>query len=139
MNVSTLSADCRNRLYRIVWEESGAESVHVFVLAASRAEAKDLLRKTVVLLGHEPGDDDPTLFNLHSFKDLVDEGMSDDEDLRVFEAGWSREDGETWPNWVTRPFFLLHDPTLLAKWTELRGDLAAQRAQEVIGRAGRPR
>lgn len=138
VSLSILSADCRNRLYRIVWEAIAGENVHVFVLAGSRAEAKDLLHKAIVLLGRE-SDDCPSLFNLNSFQDLVNEGMSEEEDLRVFEAGWSREDGEMRPNWVTRPMFLLHDPTLLGKWTELQADLAAQRARDVIGRAGRAR
>ena len=92
VSLSIPSADCRSRLYRIVWETIGGESVHVFVLAGSRAEAKDLLRKAIVLLGREPNDE-PSLFSLNSFEDLVNEGMSEDEDLRVFETGWSREDG----------------------------------------------
>ena len=136
VNLSILSADCRSRLYRIVWETIGGESVHVFVLAGSRAEAKDLLRKAIVLLGREPNDE-PSLFSLNSFEDLVNEGMSEDEDLRVFETGWSREDGEMRPNWVTRPLFLLHDPTLLGKWAELQADLAARRTAETISRIGR--
>jgi hypothetical protein len=138
VSISILSADCRSRLYRIVWETIGGESVHVFVLAGSRAEAKDLLRKAIILIGREP-DDEPSLFNLNSFDDLVNEGMSEDEDLRVFESGWSREDGEMRPNWVMRPLFLLHDPTLLGKWVELQADLAAQCTRDVIGRAGRSR
>ncbi|CAN7772676.1 hypothetical protein [Caballeronia sp. LjRoot31] len=138
MSLSILSADCRSRLYRIVWETIEGESVHAFILAGSRAEAKYLLHKAIVLLGREP-DDEPSLFNLNSFEDLVNEGISEDEDLRVFETGWSREDGEMRPNWMTRPLFLLHDPTLLGKWTELQADLAAQYTRDVIGRAGRGR
>jgi hypothetical protein len=136
VSMPSLSADCRAGLYRIVWETLGGESVHVFALAGSRDQAKALLRKTITLIGREPGEE-PSLINLNSYRDLVKEGMSEDEDLRVFESGWYREDDELCPSWVQRPLFLTDDPTLVGKWVELQEELAAQRAREAIGRAGR--
>ena len=136
--MSMLSADCRSRLYRIVWETIGGDSVHVFLLAGSRGDARHLSHKAIVLVWGEP-DDDPTLFNLKSFEDLLNEGISEDEELRAFERGWYRADGELRPNWVTRPLFLVHDTTLLGKWAELQADLAAQRVRNVIGHSGRGR
>jgi len=73
------------------------------------------------------------LRNLYSYRDLVDNGISEDEELRVFEIG-SRGDIVT--AWAAKPLFLTTDPTLVGKWAELQAELAALAAQEAIRRVG---
>jgi hypothetical protein len=76
--------------------------------------------------------DDVSLYNLHSFDELVGFGVSEDEDLRVFETGWS---GTQVTGWATEPLFLTNDVSLLGKWAERYGDLANQEARTAIRRA----
>ena len=73
------------------------------------------------------------MYNLVSYRDLVDNGVSEDEDLRVFEIG-SRGDMVT--AWADKPLFLTTDPTLVGKWAELQAERAAHAARAAIRRIG---
>jgi hypothetical protein len=66
-------------------------------------------------------------------EDLIDNGISEDADLRLFEVGWR---GEVVTAWTDKPLSLTTDPTLVGKWAELQADLAAQVVRDAIGRAG---
>ncbi|CAN7791089.1 hypothetical protein LJR034_009118 [Caballeronia sp. LjRoot34] len=129
--MTTLSNDCRTSLYRIIWE-SGEGSVQAFALESRRETARRFFQAAIALIAGRPADD-LELCNLYSFRDLVDNGVSEDEELRVFEIG-SR--GELVTAWVNKPLFLTTDPTLVGKWAELQVQLAAQAAQDVIRRVG---
>ena len=123
--------DCRVSLYRIIWE-SGEGSVQVFALESTRDAARRFFEATIALIAGRPGTD-LGLYNLVSYRDLVDNGVSEDEDLRVFEIG-SRGDMVT--AWADKPLFLTTDPTLVGKWAELQAELAAQAARAAMRRIG---
>jgi hypothetical protein len=129
--MTMLSHDCRVSLYRIIWESSEA-SVQAFALESTRDSARRFFEAAIALIAGRPADD-LELCNLYSYRDLVDNGVSEDEDLRVFEVG-SRGDVVT--AWVNKPLFLTTDPTLVGKWAELQAEIAAQAADETIRRVG---
>jgi hypothetical protein len=119
-------------LYRVIFgkPDSSDERI-VFVMAGSREAASK--RATSVLAALF--DIDPPevyLYNLASFVDLVDSGVSEDEDLRIFELGWK---GPTVSVWAEHPLFLTDDASLLGKWAELYADIASATAVEAIRRA----
>lgn len=130
----TLSHDCRVSLYRIIWE-TGEGSVQAFALESSRDAARRFFEAVIALIAGRPGAD-LELYNLYSYRHLFDNGVSEDEDLRVFEIG-SRGDRVT--AWADKPLFLTTDPTLLGKWAELQAELAAQATRMAIRRIGGPR
>src|ERR1700730_1029891 len=129
--MTMLSHDCRVSLYRIIWE-SGEASVQAFALESTRDSARRFFAAAIALIAGRPADD-LELCNLYSFRDLVDNGVCDDKELRVFEIG-SR--GELVTAWVNKPLFLTTDPTLVGKWAELQAELAAQAARDAIRRVG---
>jgi hypothetical protein len=129
--MTMLSHDCRVSLYRIIWE-SGEGSIQAFALESTRDSARRFFEAAIALIAGRPADD-LDLCNLYSCRDLVDNGVSEDEDLRVFEVG-SRGDVVT--AWVNKPLFLTTDPTLVGKWAELQAEIAAQAADETIRRVG---
>ncbi|MFP3557474.1 hypothetical protein SB861_43310 [Paraburkholderia sp. SIMBA_049] len=127
--MSELSQACRERLYRMMWQTPDGV-IDAFVLCATREEARRLFHAAISVIAgiHE---DELELFNLESFDDLVHAGVSEDEDIRVFETQWK---GGDVVGWTTRPLFLTADPTLIGKWSELRADLAAAQARSAIAR-----
>jgi hypothetical protein len=127
--MSELSQQCRKLLYRMMWQTPDGV-VDAFALCASREEARRLFYAAISLLSgiHE---DELELFNLESFDDLVTAGVSNDEDVRIFETQWK---GANVVGWTTRPLFLTPDPTLIASWANLRAELAAAQANSVISR-----
>lgn len=131
--MTVLSDDCRQYLYRVVWETRDGDSVIAYALAYTREGARKFFHQTIALIAREP-EDELALYNLDSYRDLVDKGVSDDEDLRVFETGWK---GVEVSSWVERPLFLTADQTLVHRWAELQADIAGQRAADAIDRIGR--
>ena len=82
-----------------------------------------------------PYDIDPLevhLYNLALFTDLINSGVSDDEDMRVFEIGWKEPSVSPW---AEHSLFLTDDISLLGKWAELFADIARTQAIEAIKRA----
>ncbi len=63
---------------------------------------------------------------------MVEAGVSDDLDLRIFEIGWN---GFTVRVWAEHPLFLTDDASLLGRWAEFYGDIAGSAAAEMIRRA----
>jgi hypothetical protein len=129
--MTMLSHDCRVSLYRIIWE-SGEGGVQVFALESKRDAARRFFEAAIALIAGRPSID-LELYNLVSYRDLVDNGVSEDEDLRVFEIG-SRGDMVT--AWADKPLFLTTDPTLVGKWAELQAEFAAQAARAAMRRIG---
>ncbi|MFP3646416.1 hypothetical protein [Paraburkholderia sp. SIMBA_054] len=95
----------------------------------ARGCAAIFLLGDIVDIGHPPGRAE--LFNLESFDDLVNAGVSEDEDMRIFETQWN---GARVVGWTTQPLFLTPDPTLIARWADLRAELAAAQTNSVISR-----
>src|SRR5258706_5269485 len=120
---------CRTSLYRIIWE-NGEGSVQAFALESTRDAARRFFEAAIALIAGRPSVD-LELYNLVSYRDLVDKGVSEDEDLRMFEIGSC---GDVVTGWADKPIFLTTDPTLVGKWTELQAELAAQAAQTAIRR-----
>ena len=127
--MSELSQQCRELLYRMMWQTPEGV-VDAFALCATREEARRLFYSAISLLSgiHE---DELELFNLESFDDLVNAGISSDEEVRIFETQWN---GARVIGWTTMPLFLTPDPTLIARWANLRADLPAAQANSVISR-----
>jgi hypothetical protein len=119
-------------LYRVIFgKPDSSEDCIVFVMAGSREAASK--RATSVLAAlYDIDPPEVYLHNLASFVDLVDLGVSDDEDLRVFEIGWK---GSKVSVWAEHPQFLTDDASLLGKWAELYADIASAAAVEAIRRA----
>ncbi|WOD14480.1 hypothetical protein [Paraburkholderia kirstenboschensis] len=128
-SMSGLSQQCRKLLYRMVWQTPDG-IVDAFALRATRKEARRFFCSAISLVSgiHQ---DELELFNLESFDDLVNAGVSDDEDLRIFETQWN---GAHVVGWATRPLFLTPDTTLIARWADLRAELAAAQTNSVISR-----
>ena len=121
---------CKTSLYRAVFGNTHDEST-VFVIAGSRDDARKratgALAAICGIAAH-----DVSLRNLSSFHELISIGVSEDEELRIFEIAWK---GTTVSAWAEHPLFLTDDPGLLGKWAELYADLARELATSVIDRA----
>ena len=125
-----LSYRCKTSLYRAVFDNLHDESV-VFVIAASRDDARQRAAGALAVInGAAPPD--ASLCKLASFRELVDIGVSEDEDLRIFEMAWKGTDVSAW---AEHPLFLTDDSSLLGKWAELYADLARELAISAIDRA----
>ncbi|QIE30392.1 hypothetical protein [Caballeronia sp. SBC2] len=127
-----ISNRCRTSLFRVIFGKPNSNDERiVFLMAGSReAASKRATSVLAALFDIEPPE--VYLYNLASFVDLVDSGVSDDEDLRIFELGWK---GPMVSVWTEHPLFLTDDSSLLGKWAELYADLASATAVEAIRRA----
>jgi hypothetical protein len=107
-----LSNRCRTSLYRVIFGKPNSNDERiVFLMAGSReAASKRTTSVLAALFDIEPPE--VYLYNLASFVDLVDSGVSDDEDLRIFELGWK---GPMVSVWAEHPLFLTDDSSLLGK------------------------
>jgi len=57
------------------------------------------------------------IYNCYAAKELIDEGLSDCPELRIFETGWS---GGKATHFVTEPLFLLDHPAELCRlWASI--------------------
>jgi hypothetical protein len=125
-----LSQRCKTSLYRAMFSSATSDST-VFLFADSRDDARRRASGALAAIhGMEP--ERVWLSNLASFRELVDIGVSDDEDLRIFELAWKDADVSAW---VEHPLFLTDDPGLLGKWAELYADLARVMAVTAIDKA----
>jgi len=57
------------------------------------------------------------IYNCSSAQELVDDGISEDLELRLFEVGWSG----TSAYFVEEPLFLVTSPALIRKWAQIPG------------------
>jgi hypothetical protein len=125
-----LSHCCKTSLYRAVFGNAHDQRI-VFLIAGSRDDARK--RATIALAAiHGVATQEVSLCKLASFRELIDIGVSEDEDLRVFEMAWK---GESVSAWAEHPLFLTDDSSLLGKWAELYADLARDLATSAIDRA----
>jgi hypothetical protein len=127
--ITQLSEACRSRLFRLTLR-APVEGV-AFVMADSREAAWRIGRTVLAVLQSVPVFE-VEFGDMHAFGELVRMGVSDDEDLRVFEL--AQEDMQV-TQWTVAPYFLTDDASLLGKWAELRADLATVVAASAIRRA----
>jgi hypothetical protein len=109
------------RLYRahvtpVDWR--GAERT-AFVEAYSHSDAVRKIAAAVAALEQRsPVAVEERVYNCYSSEELVDGGLSDSPELRLFEIGWS--DGRA-THFVTEPLFLLDQPAELCRlWASIR-------------------
>jgi hypothetical protein len=127
--ITQLSEECRSKLFRLTLCAPVAGIA--FVMADSR-EAAWRIGKTVVSVLRSVPIYEVEIRQMHAFAELVQMGVSEDADLRVFEIA---HDDDHVTEWAAAPYFLTNDPSLLGKWAELRADLAAVAASSAIDRA----
>lgn len=125
-----VSQRCKTSLFRVLFNNAHDESI-VFLMAASRDEARRQAAAALAAIHGMPVAK-VALSHFASFRDLVDIGVSEDEDLRIFELSWK---DETVSAWVEHPLFLTDDSSLLGKWAELYADLAREIAVSAIDKA----
>jgi hypothetical protein len=112
------------RLYRAF---IGAPSYGIertaFVEAASHRDAIRRIANAVAALETKlPEVIEERLYNVASAQELMDEGMSPDLELRLFETGWS--DGKA-ICFVEEPLFLVASPAaLIRKWATLSAEVS---------------
>lgn len=109
-----LSQYCRRTIYRTIWLFP-VDYVGIYLHAESRAEAcRKLTILSSCLLSDEIGVVDDS--SVHSCDELLDAGVSEDPDLRIFEMS---HHGREVTQWVESPLFLSIDQSLIGKWVSL--------------------
>ena len=108
------------RLYRAHIEPSEWRGVErtAFVEASSHNCACKKIAAAVSALEHrQPAEVADRIYNCYSAQELVDAGVSDELELRLFETGWS---GGKATHIVREPLFLLAEPSaLIRKWAAI--------------------
>ncbi|HZZ14031.1 MAG TPA: hypothetical protein VFE79_25350 [Paraburkholderia sp.] len=125
---------CKTSLYRAVFSiahEVAYEGRAVFLFAANRDDARQRAVSALAVIHTIPAQN-VQLSDLASFRELVDAGVSEDEDLRIFEMAWKGADVSAW---AEHPLFLTDNAGLLGKWAEWYADLAREQAVSAIERA----
>ena len=106
-----------SRLYRVVVGSPDSRSPErvAFVEATNgRAAIKKVAASIAGLEYRSPSAVEERLYNVQSAQECVDEGLSDDAELRVFETGWNGHS----PTYVEQPLFLVAAPaTLIRAWS----------------------
>lgn len=125
-----LGARCKTSLYRAVFSNAHEASI-VFLFADDRDDARQRAAGALAVIHKIPAEN-MQIKELASFRELVDRGVSEDEDLRIFEIAWKDADVSAW---AEHPLFLTDDPGLLGKWAEWYADLAREQAVNAIERA----
>jgi hypothetical protein len=119
-------------LYRVIFGKPDSSDERVVLLMAGSRDAASRRATAVLATLFDIDPPDVHFSNLASFADLINSGVIDDEDMRVFEIGWK---GVEVSAWAEHPLFLTDDTSLLGKWAELYTDIAQTKALEVIKRA----
>lgn len=88
-----------------------------FVEAASREGALRKIAAVIVALeyGSTVESVSERIYNLNRAAECIEEGLSEDHELRIFETGWGKA-----ITFVEHPLFLLDDPApLCRKWAQI--------------------
>jgi len=109
------------RLYRAHVQparDSRAPELTVFVEAAShQAAIRKIANALAALEGRLPDAVEERIYNCYSARELIDDGMSEDNELRLFETGWS---GGRPTHFVEQPLFLVAAPAALIRaWARI--------------------
>jgi hypothetical protein len=84
-----LSKQCRTSLCRMIFAKPNSRADRVVFLMADSREAASRRAKFVLSPLFDIDPSEVRLYNLASFVDMVESGVSDDQDLRIFEIGWN--------------------------------------------------
>jgi hypothetical protein len=107
------------RLYRaFIGAPSYGTERTAFVEAASHRDAIRRIANAVGALEMQlPDQVEERIYNCASARELMDEGMSEDVEMRVFETGWS---GGKPICFVEEPLFLVAAPAaLIRRWAQI--------------------
>lgn len=109
------------RLYRAFVSQDNWRDAErtVYVEAISRESAVRKIAAAVSALefGSTPEAVKERVYNCTSAVELIAEGVSDNDVLRLFETGWS---GDQVICWVAQPLFLLREPAALIRaWARI--------------------
>lgn len=126
----SLSERCKSTLFRLICEAPLPETV-IFIQAGARGAAVRKAAQVLATLRQVPTTE-VAIHSVASHAELMRQGTSDDEDLRIFETEWRT--AERGP-WVRDPLFLSNDESLLATWAELMAELAYREAERAIRKA----
>jgi hypothetical protein len=113
------------RLYRahIAADSYGTERT-AFVEALSHHGAIRKIANAVAALEQRlPQTVQDRIYNCWSAAELIEDGMSEDVELRLFETGWS---GDRAVSFVEEPLFLVASPALIRKWATIAGGIHGQ-------------
>jgi hypothetical protein len=127
-----LSDRCRTSVYRVIFGKPDSSDERVVFLMTGSTDAASKRATAVLAALYDIVPLEVDLYGLASFADLINSGVSDDEDMRVFEIGWK---GPRVSASAEHPLFLTDDTSILGKWAELFADIARTRALEAIKRA----
>jgi hypothetical protein len=105
------------RAHAALPREMASEEFTVFVRAVSRNDAHTAMGR-VILAMYPSADLENAYYNLTSARELVDRGVSQLENHRLFEAAWQ---GGAVAGWVDKPVFAVPDAAeLFEAWTAAR-------------------
>ena len=102
------------RLYRahVQPQDWRQPELTAFVEAGTHnAAVKKIAAAIAALEYRKPEEMQERLYNCSSAEELIEQGLSDDHALRLFETGWS----DRVVSWVEHPLVLLADPAPLLK------------------------
>ncbi|MBN3815666.1 hypothetical protein G3N57_03210 [Paraburkholderia sp. Se-20369] len=102
---------CRERLYRAIWRASSGP-IAVYACSESKEAVTLLFQRVLGQISNE--DSVPSRIDaVTSYDEMIGAGVSENEDLRIFEMQWR---GRVVTEWVERPLFLTTDTDLLTMW-----------------------
>ena len=112
-----LSQYCRKTIYRAAWNLPEG-SVGIYLHAEDRGSALKVLSRILDSISV-----DKLRFldvgSIYSCRELIEMGVSDDCDMRIFELS---HEGQRVTQWIERPLFLSVDQSLIGKWMALSVD-----------------
>jgi hypothetical protein len=95
----------------------GAECTAFVEAASHRAAIRKIANTVAALETRLPDQVEERIYNCYSARELIDDGFSEDVELRLFETGWG---GNKVVSWVRQPLFLLAAPAeLIRKWARI--------------------
>ena len=109
------------RLYRahIGAESYGTERTAFVEAVSHQAAARKIANAVAALELRLPETIEERIYNVTSAQEeLIDEGLSEDLEMRLFEIGWC---GNMPTAFVEDPLFLVTAPALIRKWAQISG------------------
>ena len=104
------------RLYRAhvtAADTYGVERTAFVEAASHRAAARKIANVVAAIENRLPDQVEERIYNVYSSSELIEEGLSEDIELRLFETGWC---GGKAAYFVEQPLFLISAPALIRKW-----------------------
>jgi hypothetical protein len=82
----------------VIFGKPDRSDERAFFLLAERRNAASKRATAVLAARFDVDPPEVHLYNFTSFADLINSGVSDDEDIRVFEIGWKGQRSARGPN-----------------------------------------